>query len=100
MTVNLAFLHPHRYTTEACPEAVLIMCIQSITGVILQAFMVGVVFAKLTRPKQRTNTIMFSRNACICLRDSMLCLLFRVGDMRKSFVIGASVRAQVSRLTW
>nr|XP_027207085.1 ATP-sensitive inward rectifier potassium channel 12-like [Penaeus vannamei] len=86
-----------RYTTEACPEAVLVMCIQSITGVILQAFMVGVVFAKLTRPKQRTNTIIFSRNVCICMRDGRLCLLFRVGDMRKSFIIGANVRAQVIR---
>ncbi|XP_047490447.1 inward rectifier potassium channel 2-like isoform X2 [Penaeus chinensis] len=86
-----------RYITEECPEAVLVMCIQSITGVILQAFMVGVVFAKLTRPKQRTNTIMFSRNVCICMRDGRLCLLFRVGDMRKSFIIGANVRAQVIR---
>nr|QNT38218.1 Kir [Astacus leptodactylus] len=86
-----------RYTTEECPEAVFLMCIQSITGVILQAFMVGVVFAKLTRPKQRTNTILFSRNACICLRDSKLCVMFRVGDMRKSFIIGASVKAQVLR---
>ncbi|XP_050696678.1 G protein-activated inward rectifier potassium channel 3-like isoform X1 [Eriocheir sinensis] len=87
----------YRYTTEECPEAVLVMCLQSITGVILQAFMVGVVFAKLTRPKQRTNTIMFSRQACICLRDGNLCLLFRVGDMRKSFIIGATVMAQVVR---
>ncbi|XP_069174690.1 G protein-activated inward rectifier potassium channel 4 isoform X1 [Procambarus clarkii] len=86
-----------RYATEECPEAVFLMCIQSITGVILQAFMVGVVFAKLTRPKQRSNTILFSRNACICLRDSKLCVMFRVGDMRKSFIIGASVKAQVLR---
>ncbi|XP_071525645.1 ATP-sensitive inward rectifier potassium channel 12-like isoform X1 [Panulirus ornatus] len=86
-----------RFTTEECPEAVFVMCIQSITGVILQAFMVGVVFAKLTRPKQRSNTIIFSRNACICLRDGNLCLMFRVGDMRKSFIIGASVKAQVVR---
>ncbi|XP_045124980.1 G protein-activated inward rectifier potassium channel 3-like [Portunus trituberculatus] len=87
----------YRYITEECPEAVLIMCIQSITGVILQAFMVGVVFAKLTRAKQRSNTIIFSRQACICLRDGNLCLLFRIGDMRKSFIIGASVMAQVVR---
>ncbi|XP_068243076.1 ATP-sensitive inward rectifier potassium channel 12-like isoform X2 [Palaemon carinicauda] len=86
-----------RYTTEECPEAVFVMCIQSIAGVILQASMVGVVFAKLTRPKQRTNTLMFSRNVCICLRDGHLCLMFRVGDMRKTFIIGATVFAQVIR---
>ncbi|XP_076058166.1 uncharacterized protein LOC143035250 isoform X2 [Oratosquilla oratoria] len=86
-----------RHTTEECPEAVIVMCIQSITGVMIQAFMVGIVFTKLSRPKKRTQTLMFSRNACICLRDDKMCLLFRVGDMRKSHIIEAHVRAQLIR---
>ncbi|XP_032678694.1 uncharacterized protein LOC116847632 isoform X2 [Odontomachus brunneus] len=86
-----------RSTTEECPEAIFVMCIQSIAGVMIQAFMVGIVFAKMTRPKQRTQTLLFSRNAVICQRDGELCLMFRVGDMRKSHIIGASVRAQVIR---
>ncbi|XP_011341259.1 uncharacterized protein LOC105281618 isoform X3 [Ooceraea biroi] len=86
-----------RSTTEECPEAIFVMCIQSISGVIIQAFMVGIVFAKMTRPKQRTQTLLFSRNAVICQRDGELCLMFRVGDMRKSHIIGASVRAQLIR---
>lgn len=56
--------------------------------------MVGVVFSKLTRPKMRAQTLLFSRSATICLRDGQMCLTFRVGDMRKSHIIGASVRAQ------
>jgi len=55
------------------------------------------VFAKMTRPKQRTQTLLFSRNAVICQRDGELCLMFRVGDMRKSHIIGANVRAQLIR---
>ncbi|XP_071518910.1 ATP-sensitive inward rectifier potassium channel 12-like isoform X2 [Panulirus ornatus] len=86
-----------RHTTEECPEAIFVMCIQSITGVMIQAFMVGIVFAKLSRPKKRTQTLMFSRNACLCLRDGEMCLLFRVGDMRKSHIIEAHVRAQLIR---
>ncbi|XP_024938668.1 uncharacterized protein LOC107265566 isoform X3 [Cephus cinctus] len=86
-----------RTTTEECPEAIFVMCIQSIAGVMIQAFMVGIVFAKMTRPKQRTQTLLFSRNAVICQRDGELCLMFRVGDMRKSHIIGATVRAQVIR---
>ncbi|XP_072758939.1 uncharacterized protein [Anoplolepis gracilipes] len=86
-----------RSTTEECPEAIFVMCIQSISGVMIQAFMVGIVFAKMTRPKQRTQTLLFSRNAVICQRDGELCLMFRVGDMRKSHIIGASVRAQMIR---
>ncbi|XP_050540469.1 G protein-activated inward rectifier potassium channel 3-like isoform X2 [Daktulosphaira vitifoliae] len=84
-----------KHTTEECPEAIFVMCLQSIVGVMIQAFMVGVVFAKLSRPKKRTQTLLFSRNAVICQRDGILCLMFRVGDMRKSHIIEAHVRAQL-----
>ncbi|XP_069685255.1 ATP-sensitive inward rectifier potassium channel 12-like isoform X2 [Periplaneta americana] len=84
-----------RHTTEECPEAIFVMCLQSIVGVMIQAFMVGIVFAKLSRPKKRTQTLLFSRNAVICQRDGHLCLMFRVGDMRKSHIVEAHVRAQL-----
>ncbi|KAB7499911.1 G protein-activated inward rectifier potassium channel 4 [Armadillidium nasatum] len=87
----------YRYTTEECPQAIIVMCLQSIVGIMIQAFMVGVVFAKLTRPKKRSNTILFSRIATISLRNSKLCLIFRVADMRKSFIIGATVKAELVR---
>ncbi|XP_060521716.1 G protein-activated inward rectifier potassium channel 3-like isoform X2 [Cylas formicarius] len=86
-----------RTTTEECPEAIFVMCLQSIAGMIIQAFMVGIVFAKMTRPKLRTQTLQFSKNALICQRDGHFCLMFRVGDMRKSHIIGASIRAQLIR---
>ncbi|XP_044272328.1 ATP-sensitive inward rectifier potassium channel 12-like isoform X2 [Tribolium madens] len=86
-----------RTTTEECPEAIFIMSMQSIIGMMIQAFMVGIVFAKMTRPKLRTQTLLFSRNAVICQREGHLCLMFRVGDMRKSHIIGASIRAQLIR---
>lgn len=87
-----------RATTEECPEAIIAMCMQSIWGMMIQAFMVGIIFAKMARPKQRTQTLLFSRNAVICQRDGQLCLMFRVGDMReKSHLIGAQVRAQMIR---
>ncbi|CAH2239810.1 jg20743 [Pararge aegeria aegeria] len=86
-----------RTTTEECPEAIFIMCLQSIVGVMIQAFMVGIVFAKMTRPKHRTQTLLFSKYAVVCQRDGELSLMFRVGDLRKSHIIGASVRAQLIR---
>ncbi|KAK4874589.1 hypothetical protein RN001_013949 [Aquatica leii] len=86
-----------RATTEECPEAIFVMCLQSIVGVVIQALMVGIVFAKMTRPKHRTQTLLFSKNAVICQRDGSLCLMFRVGDMRKSHIIGANIRAQLIR---
>lgn len=82
-----------RYTTPNCPEAILIMMFQSCFGVIIQALMTGLVFAKLSRPKKRAETLMFSKNAVVCKRDGEMCLLFRVGDMRKSNLVEAHVRA-------
>lgn len=86
-----------RHTTEECPEAVVVMMIQSCFGVICQALMTGIVFAKLSRPKKRAETLMFSKNACICKQDGDLCLLFRVGDMRKSHIVEAHVRGVLIR---
>lgn len=57
--------------------------------------MVGIVFAKMTRPKFRTQSIQFSKNAVICQIDGHLSMMFRVGDIRKSHVISASVRAKL-----
>ena len=82
-----------RQTAPNCPEAILIMMFQSCFGVIIQALMTGLVFAKLSRPKKRAETLMFSKNAVVCKRDGQLCLLFRVGDMRKSHIVEAHVRA-------
>lgn len=65
---------------------------------VFQAFMVGFVFAKMARPKQRTQTLLFSRYSVISLRDGNLCLMFRIGDMReKSHFISASVKAELVR---
>lgn len=49
------------------------------------------------RPKKRAQTLLFSRNSVICHRDGIPCLMFRVGDMRKSHIIEAHVRAQIIR---
>ena len=82
-----------RHTTPYCPEAILVMMMQSCFGVIIQALMTGLIFAKLSRPKKRAETLMFSKNAVICRRDGNMCLLFRVGDMRKTHIVEAHVRA-------
>ena len=50
---------------------------QSIVGVMIQACMVGIIFSKMSRPKKRAATLMFSRNAVVCRRDGTNCILFR-----------------------
>ncbi|EFO96889.1 hypothetical protein CRE_17114 [Caenorhabditis remanei] len=84
-----------RYPTDACPLTIVTMCFQFMWGVMTQTLMAGIIFSKLARPIKRAATLIFSKNAVICLRDGKLCLLFRVGDMRKSSLAEAHVRLQV-----
>lgn len=87
----------YRFLTEACPEAIFLMCFQGIFGVAMNAFIVGIAIAKLMRPKKRAQTLLFSTNAVISQRDGVPCFMFRVGDMRKNHIIEAQVRAQIIR---
>ncbi|CAB4056719.1 KCNJN [Lepeophtheirus salmonis] len=59
----------------------------------IQACMVGTIFAKLSRPKKRAQTLLFSRNAVVSSKDGYLCLQFRVGNMRNSHLVESHARA-------
>lgn len=84
----------NRYPHEDCIEGIVAMCLQSIFGVMVECFVVGFVFAKLSRPNKRSQTLVFSRNAVVNHRDGRLCLIVRVGDVRnRSYIIGASISA-------
>lgn len=85
----------YRVIEPNCTSAILVLMLQSCVGVFIQCLITGIVFSKLSRPKSRAQTIMFSRNAVICRREGRHCLLFRVGDMRKSHIIGTSIRAMI-----
>uniref|UniRef100_A0A3B3S1I9 ATP-sensitive inward rectifier potassium channel 14 n=1 Tax=Paramormyrops kingsleyae TaxID=1676925 RepID=A0A3B3S1I9_9TELE len=86
-----------RCVTEECPMAMMTVVIQSIMGCLIDAFMIGTVMAKMARPKKRAQTLLFSHNAVIALRDGKLCLMWRVGNLRKSHIVEAHVRAQFIR---
>ena len=53
--------------------------------------MAGIFFAKFTKPTGRGATIVFSRNALISMRDGVLYLQVRLGDMRQNHLIGCSI---------
>uniref|UniRef100_A0A4W5QGY3 Potassium inwardly rectifying channel subfamily J member 12a n=1 Tax=Hucho hucho TaxID=62062 RepID=A0A4W5QGY3_9TELE len=85
----------YRCVTEECPVAVFMVVFQSIVGCIIDCFMIGAIMAKMARPKKRAQTLLFSHNAVIAMRDSKLCLMWRVGNLRKSHIVEAHVRAQL-----
>lgn len=86
-----------RQITPKCPEAVILLNVQSLIGFIIGAFMLGLIFAKLSRPRNRAETILFSRNAVVAVRDGKMCLMFRVGDVRKSQILEAHIRMHLFR---
>ncbi|CAI5642829.1 G protein-activated inward rectifier potassium channel 3 [Oreochromis niloticus] len=84
-----------RRVTANCPEGVVLLMVQSITGSIIDAVMVGCMFVKISRPQQRAQTLIFSKHCIICERDEKLCLLFRIGDLRESHMVDAKIRAKL-----
>ena len=88
-----------RSITTKCPETAITLQIQSLVGIMIDAFLLGLTFAKLSRPRERTKTVLFSENAVITLRDGKMCLVFRVGDVRKSQLVEAHVRLQLFQKT-
>uniref|UniRef100_H3BBD9 Potassium inwardly rectifying channel subfamily J member 5 n=1 Tax=Latimeria chalumnae TaxID=7897 RepID=H3BBD9_LATCH len=85
----------YRVITERCPEGIVLLLVQAILGSIVNALMVGCMFVKISQPKNRAETLMFSHKAVISLRDDKLCLMFRVGDLRNSHIVEASIRAKL-----
>lgn len=84
-----------RMVTATCPEGTVLLMIQSILGSIIDALLVGCMFVKISRPQQRAQTLIFSKHCIICERDAMLCMLFRIGDLRESHMVDAKIRAKL-----
>ncbi|KAG7261446.1 hypothetical protein CRUP_036431 [Coryphaenoides rupestris] len=85
----------YRYITEKCPEGIILFLFQSLLGSIVDAFLIGCMFIKMSQPKKRAETLMFSQDAVISRRDGRLCLMFRVGNLRNSHMVSAQIRCKV-----
>ncbi|KAM4662437.1 G protein-activated inward rectifier potassium channel 3 [Discoglossus pictus] len=85
----------HRVITDKCPEGIILLLLQAILGSMVNAFMVGCMFVKISQPNKRAETLVFSSQAVISQRDDKLCLMFRVGDLRNSHIVEASIRAKL-----
>ena len=86
-----------RSVTTTCPEAAIVLQFQTLAGIVIDAFLLGLTFAKISRPRERSKTVLFSEHAVITLRDGKMCLVFRVGDVRKSQLVEAHIRLHMFR---
>ncbi|KAK9807434.1 hypothetical protein WJX73_006651 [Symbiochloris irregularis] len=76
-----------------CWMSAWMVVIQSVWGQLLDAVVLGVIFARISHPKQRARTIFMSDSAVIARRDGVLKFMFRVGDVRVTQVVEPKVRA-------
>lgn len=87
--------------TDNCLIAIVILILQTLIGSVVDAVMVGCMFVKISQPKKRAQTLVFSEKAVISQRNGQMCLMFRVGDLRNSNLVEAQIRSKLikSRLT-
>ena len=80
---------------QHCWLATWLIIIQSVFGVIIEAVVLGVVFARISHPHQRSRSIFISNKAVIARRDGILKFMFRVADIRTTQVVEPKVKAYV-----
>lgn len=78
------------YPNTSCSGSLLLVFVQITVGFLLETLLVGFLLVKLSRPKHRRHTLLFSEKAVICKEDGDLCLEIRVGDLRKSHLVDTS----------
>jgi Inward rectifier potassium channel transmembrane domain/Inward rectifier potassium channel C-terminal domain len=78
---------------KSCWAATWLIIIQSIIGVVLEAVVLGVVFARISHPHQRSRSIFMSNKAVVSRRDGILKFMFRVADIRTTQVVEPKVKA-------
>eukprot|EP00051_Salpingoeca_urceolata_P015243 m.196679 g.196679 ORF g.196679 m.196679 type:complete len:804 (-) comp18331_c0_seq3:160-2571(-) len=82
-----------KHVVGTCEQGIVVLILQTLCGLILDAFLVGLVFARLTSPEQRKYSMRISKRGVITKRDNVDYLMFRVGDMRhKDTLIGVEAR--------
>ncbi|XP_029933812.1 inward rectifier potassium channel 16 [Myripristis murdjan] len=88
-----------RGMSENCMVAIIIVTIQDVISCFIDTFVIGIVVAKMASARKRAQTVGFSNCAVINLRDSYLCLSWRVGDFRRHHMVEGTARAQIVRST-
>ena len=58
----------------------------------------GIIFARISHPKNRARTVFISDCAVIARRDSVLKLMFRIADVRQTQVVSPTMSAVL--YTW
>jgi hypothetical protein len=78
-----------------CPWGIFFLMGQSLIGLFIDSVILGLIFAKITRPRNRRKTIVFSRQAIIYEEGGQRYFEVRIADLRQSQIVEAHVRLQL-----
>jgi len=81
-----------------CWTAAWLVTLQAITALLMESITLGVIFARISHPSQRSRSIFISNKAIIARRDGILKFMFRVADIRSTQVV--EPRVKVYMYTW
>lgn len=80
------------YITNDCTAGLFVLIFQCVIGLVIDALLLGLLFTKITRPRNRRKTILFSERAVLCEDDGEQYLEFRVGNLRNSQIAECHIR--------
>lgn len=86
-----------RGMTENCIVAIAVVTVQDIFSCLLDTIVIGIVVAKMASARKRAQTVGFSSCAVVNLRDGVLCLSWRLGDLRGNHILEGAVKATLVR---
>lgn len=78
---------------QACWAAAWLITLQAITGLLLESITIGIIFSRISHPKQRGRSIFISESAIVARRDGILKFMFRVADIRSTQVVDPKIKA-------
>nr|XP_006007856.1 PREDICTED: G protein-activated inward rectifier potassium channel 3-like [Latimeria chalumnae] len=88
-----------RSITSECREGILLLVFQALVGLIIDCTMVGLLYTKISRPKNRSRMVLFSKMATVTLRNGKLCLMYQIGDLRNNNkIVGAKMSTKFIKM--
>lgn len=86
-----------RGMTENCIVAIIVVTVQDVFSCLLDTIVIGIVVAKMASARKRAQTVGFSSCAVVNLRNGVLCLSWRLGDLRGNHILDGVARATLVR---
>ncbi|XP_068193613.1 inward rectifier potassium channel 16-like [Antennarius striatus] len=86
-----------RGMTENCMVAIVVVTVHDVFSCLLDTIIIGIVIAKMASARKRAQTVVFSNCAVVNQRDGVLCLSWRLGDLRGNHILDGVARAVLVR---